>query len=356
MRKTAFIAFIVVSAIAACSGDQEPAKLRPAPVVPTMTPMAIAPPTKKADPEKGDKEDKEWTPAEFKTGGARWKDTGVYLDGRPIGFLNWGELPVALKPTWVRGKVSANQRPNSNDPGWRWKQQRFYKFTDYLKAAGVDVRKVKELHVYGPRFTNSVIATGADLRSPLGQKFMFRFGGLVSGKAIPAVPPGFAAGSPPDKIASVMIYIEKKPPELVRGEGFVLDGVPQEGVPYYGDPIRGGIRVYLDDRLAAIIKRQDLDPKNAPKGPDGEPAWNLAELLAAQAVDTSKVVELWVIRGEQRAEKLPGAQLPTLTFRASAQAKGGILLGPDKLRANVIALHTRALRADELPYVTPDDQ
>jgi hypothetical protein len=130
----------------------------------------------------------------------------------------------------------------------------------------------------------------------------------------------------------------------VPAVGFVLGNDVQYGVPYYGDPIRGGIRVYLDDRYATVIKRQDLDAKKAQKGPDGELSWELATLLDQQGVDTSKVVEMYVIRDEQRAEKISGEQLATMMFQASAQAKGGILLGPEKLRANALAFHTRALK------------
>jgi hypothetical protein len=361
MKKLLVVASAI--ALAACSGDKDqPAAVRPAPVQPTMTPQPVAAPVaadpdaKKKDGKKGDKDDEEWVPAEFKSGAARWKDTGVYLDGKPIGFLTWGELPVALKPAWVRDKVSANKRPNTNDPGWRWAQQRFYRFTDYLKAAGVDLTKVKEMHVIGPRFTNSIVATGKDLQSPLAKDFLFYFGGSVYGKAVPKVPAGFGGGNPPDKVAAVTVYIEKEPPRLEPGVGFVLGKEVLTGVPYFGDPIRGGIRIYLDDRYAAIIKRQDLDPAKASKTPDGELSWSLASLLAAQGVNTSKVAEVWVIRDDRRAEHLSGTELATLTFSANAQAKGGVLLGGQKFRANAIALHTHALKPEELPYITPDDQ
>src|SRR5438309_1851973 len=43
----------------------------------------------------------DWVPAEFKNGKARWKDTGVYLDGKPVGMLSFGELPFALLPVWI---------------------------------------------------------------------------------------------------------------------------------------------------------------------------------------------------------------------------------------------------------------
>lgn len=357
-----FVASMLTLAIGCSGGDKDPPVVRSAAVVPTMTPqaadagVAADPNAKKSDTTKGDQQDNEWVPAEFKTGAARWKDTGVYLDGRPIAFMTWGELPVSLKPVWLRDKVSANKRPGTNDPGWRWMQQRFYRFTDYLKALGVDLRKVKEMHIYGPKMTNSVVVTGKDLQSPLAQKFLFQFGGSTYGKAIPRVPEGFASGSPPDKVSAVMIYIEKTPPKLDREQGFLLGDTVQWGVPYFGDPIRGGVRIYLDDKYAAIVKRQELDPKQAVKTVDGEPVFSLAQLLAAQGVNTSKVVEVWAIQNERRVAKLPASELATLTFQASAQAKGGILLGDQKLRANALALHTRALKQEELPYVTPDDE
>jgi hypothetical protein len=311
---------------------------------------------KKKDAQKGDQEDNDWTPAEFKKGAARWKDTGVYLDGKPIGFLTFGELPITLKPTWVKDKVSQDKPPGCPEcPAWKWSQQRFYKFTDYLKAIGVDPRKVKVMHVYGPRLSQSVVVTGKDLMTKQAEKFMFRFGMDIGGKALPWVPEGFGNGKTPDKISGVMIYIDRKAPTVTR-EGIELDGKEVNGVPYYGEPIRGGIRVYLDDRLAAIIKRQELDPKNATKLPTGELAWSFGEWLKSKGVDSSKVVEGWVIREEKRAEKIPFAELEKMTFAASSQAKGGIMLGDKKIRASSIALHTRPIKDSELPVILDEEK
>lgn len=305
---------------------------------------------------KGDQQDEDWVPAEHKRGMARWKDTGVYLDGKPIGFLTFGELPIGLKPTWVKDKVSQNKPPGCEEcPAWKWSKQRFYKFTDYLKAMGIDIRKIKEIHVYGPRLSQSVVATGKDLQTKQANGFMFRFGMDVAGKALPWVPEGFGNGKTPDKIAGVMIYIERKPPKVTR-EGIELDGEMVTNVPYYGDPIRGGIRVYLDDRLATIIKRQELDPKAATKLPDGKLAWSFGEFLKSKGVDSSTVVEGWVIRDERRAEKIPWAELEKMSFAASSQAKGGIQLVEKNVRANAIALHTRQVKDDELPVILEEEE
>jgi hypothetical protein len=159
----------------------------------------------------------------------------------------------------------------------------------------------------------------------------------------------------PDKISGVMIYIDRKPPTVTR-EGIELDGKEVTGVPYYGDPIRGGIRVYLDDRLAAIIKRQELDPKQATTLPTGELVWNFGDWLKSKGVDGSKIIEGWVIRDELRAEKIPFADLAKMSFAASSQAKGGIILGDKKIRASSIALHTRQVKDSELPVILDEEK
>ncbi len=363
-----FVVLSIVAALVACKGNSdktEPPTLRSAAVVPTTTPTTTTTPTpstpsdpnkpaKVTDKKKGDQQDDEWVPAEFKSGAARWKDTGVYLDGKCIGFLSWAELPIGLKPTWMKDKISANKRPGSKDLGWRWGQQRYYRFTDYLTAMGIDIKTVKELHVYGPKLSNSVVATTKDLLSPAAKDFLFRFGSNVAGKAIPHVPEAFGHGNPPDKLASLMIYVEKEPPQL-KEDGFYLKDVYQQGVPYHGEPLRGGVRVYLDNRLAAIIKRQELDPKKATKAANGELQWSFAEFLTGQGVDFKNVAELYVIRDEMRAEKLAGSDIQSMTFQASAQAKGGVYLTDKLLRTNAIALHTKPVAPEDMPFVTTDD-
>jgi hypothetical protein len=341
---------------AACSDAKPPAKVKPrkpptggALSVKAGNPFTAAdiPP----DPEE------QYIPAEFKAGSDRWRDTGVYLDGKPIAMLTWAELPLSLPVTWIQTKMSANKRyGHPEETGWRWGRVRRYKFTDYFKALGIDVRKIKEVHVYGPRFSDSIVATGKDLLGPDGDKFMFRFAGKTSGKPIADPPPGFGNGKSPDKVAGVMIYIKKKPPTLVRNVGFELDGVVQDGVPYFGEPLRGGVRVYLDDHLVAYIKRQDLPAAKGTPTPDGQLEWSLYDILAGQGVETSKVVEGWVIRQDKRQERIAADELRAIKFTAGSQAKGAILLGPQQLRVQSLALHTRALDPSTFPVRDDNDE
>lgn len=295
----------------------------------------------------------DWVAKEHASGMSKWRDVGVYVDGMPVGFMTFGEMPIKCKTTWLKEKVSADMRYGMNDPGWKWARKRIFLFSDYLKSLDIDVRKVKEIHVYGPKPTETLIVQGKDIGNP---EFYFSYGANVSGKPIPHAPENFGNRKIGDKIGSVMVYMKKKPPILVRDVGMVLDGEAQDGVPYYGEPVRGGIRIYLDDKLVTTIKRQDLDPKKATKGPDGELEWKLAEFLSDHGVDTKKVVELYAIREDQRQEKIPGSEIATIKFEATTQGRGGILLGKDDIRAEVLAMHTREIKPDEMPPPLQDDE
>ena len=289
------------------------------------------------------------------SGANRWRDTGVYIDGRPIGMLGFGELPIGLKPVWIEEEHSIELEPGYTGPTTQIIAERRYRLLDYLKAAGVDVARIKEIHVMGPKLSEVIIASGKELRSATGQQFMFRFGGGVGGKPIPAVPANFGNRVKPDKISAVMAYITKKPPVLVPDEGLALDGKPVDGVPYFGEPVRGGVRVYDDDRLSLIIKKATLEETPGEMGSDHKMHWKLATLFKQSGVDLSKVVEAWAIADERRKQKFTRAELDTLTFTLSDSDKNEILVGDGKLRVNALALHSHALKPEELPQIRPDE-
>jgi hypothetical protein len=286
----------------------------------------------------------------------KWKDTGVYVDGQPRGVLGFGELPIALKPVWVADRVSTEIEPGTKGPGFAVEKERSYRFSEYLAALGVDLRRVKEVQISGPHFSETTVVTGAELRSKRAAGFLFRFGGIVGGKAIPIVPAKFGNGMKPDKISLVCVYVDKKPPK-VGEEGLELDGHMLTGVPYYGEPLRGGVRVYEDDQLRLVIKRPLLrDTEPSGKGPDGALRWALLPLLKENGVDTGKIVEAWVIRDERRKEKLGRAELERAWFEQGRKHDNKIYLGDGKVPAQAIALHARALGPDDLPQILPGEE
>ena len=285
----------------------------------------------------------------------RFRDTGIYVDGRPIGVLGFGELPIALKPVWVPEEHSIEFDYGYKGPRTRTTLARRYRVIDILKACGVDVERIKEIQAMGTKPTEVIIASGKELRSKKGQDFMIRFGASVGGKPIPVVPDQFGNGLMPDKISSIMVYITKKPPTLDRELGLQLDGKTVDGIPYYGDQMRGGVRVYSDDRLQLAIGPQLLEDMPATVGPDGKKHWSLIAVLKANGLDLSKVVEGWVIADERRKHKYTRAELDNITFTVDAEHKNQLLLGDGTVRVDAFALHSHALTPDELPQIRPEE-
>ncbi|MEZ4404209.1 MAG: hypothetical protein R3B06_29575 [Kofleriaceae bacterium] len=346
-RSAWMMCMVLAVVVAACRDKKDAAPAPPPP------PVAVADGDAGIDafiitvPEDTD-EDKEYVPAEFKSGADRWKDTGIYVDGRFVGLLAWAELPRSLPVVWIPVKASAPKRYGTADTGWRWAKERRYRFRDLVTSLGIEPRKVKALHVYGPKFSETIVVTGKALASKAADEFYFRFAGIVSGKALPSLPAGLANGTSPDKISALMIYVDKEPPVLERNVGLVLDGEVQSGVPYFGTPLRGGVRVYKDDRLVVYIKRQDLPVAEANTS-SGEPQWQLFPYLQARGVETADLAEAWVVRDEKWEERFDRAQLQGLWFGASAQAKGHIELADPNHPGQVIKAQALILRTSPLP-------
>ena len=79
----------------------------------------------------------------------RFKDPGVYIDGVPTSVLRFGELPITLKPVWIEERAAVAFKKGDEGPRFRITKTRRYRFSDYFRELGVDLEKIKELHIYG---------------------------------------------------------------------------------------------------------------------------------------------------------------------------------------------------------------
>ncbi len=130
-------------------------------------------------------------------------------------------------------------------------------------------------------------------------------------------------------------------------------------LPYVEEPMRGGIRIHLDNTYATRIKRNELvESGEAFKAAseDGQETWSFFGFLKAQGIDTDKVEEAWIIHDERRVQRLSRGELVTATFMANPQNKGEILFGYDKTPTHAIALHTKPLQPEDLPVIMPNER
>ena len=283
-----------------------------------------------------------WIPGEHKSGKGRWKDAGAYVDGVPVGMFWFGELPSTLKPVWVEEIEGLDFLPGDPPPYEKVVRVRRYRFSDYFEAVGVKLEDIKELHVYGPN-RQFLVVTGEEFLQ-VKDYFYFRFGLGTHGKAIAVIPKDL--GKNFDRLMAAAVYIKKKPPAVGQTEDgdpvLLLDGKPIEGIPYFGEPRPGGIRVYKDDRLVAVIKRNKLDLDAGETGADGEVRWDLLGTLQSLGVTTTDIVQAEVIYDERRTVRFERTELESMKFRSVSKQKGLIQLN-DKTPAHALTFYSKPL-------------
>lgn len=182
-----------------------------------------------------------------KKGEGQFRDSAVYLDGRARGVLRFAELPPGLEPFTM---------PEIDDLD----VARYYRLGDYFAKVGIDVAKIRELHVYGSHDRVSVI-TGDEFRAAK-DRMVFDFTQQVTGKPRARWSQLHALRHHPmvDVILGISVYQDKTPPLYQHGE-LLLDGQVTEGIPYVEDGIPKGTRVYIDGKLTGWVRRKTLPDK-----------------------------------------------------------------------------------------------
>lgn len=262
------------------------------------------------------------------SGRDRWRGGGVYLDGRPLAVLRYGELPIGLEPIWHTQRRRRPFRPGEPITYEEVKVRR-YRVVDYLRALAVPIDKIDEVHIHGARNT-AIVISRRDLVEH-ADDVLFKFAGDTFGKPIPLIR-NLPVGTSFDDLQALAIYIERTPPALAADQTLVLDGTPVVGIPYHGEPLREGIRVYVDNRLAAVIKRNQL--QTAP----GAVTWRLADVLARHGIETERLARVELIHQDVRTASLPWCDLAFVFDPASS---GEIDVGEQGLPANALALFTK---------------
>jgi len=129
-------------------------------------------------------------------------------------------------------------------------------------------------------------------------------------------------------------------------------------VPYFGEPVRGGIRVYDDDKLAFIVKKRMLEDIEPASTSGGMRHYKLLDLLRAESpgAPVDKLVEGWVIADEERKRKMTREELDNVTVAIGDKHKTEVDIGAIKMPVTAIALHTHHVGPDELPQIRPDER
>ncbi len=230
-----------------------------------------------------------------KSGGGAFPDSAVYVDGKARGVLRYGELPPALEPVAM---------PQIDDLPIR----RYYRITDYLKDIGVDVGAIREIHFYGSHDRIAVL-TGEELRAAQ-DKMVFDFTQQVQGKPRARWSQLHALHHKPmvDVILSIAVYVEKPAP-LYRDGQLWLDGkAVEDAIPYVGDSVPKGTRVYADGSLLGWVRRKALpNTLIAPGSEQTRAQFSTEAFLAWVGADTRRARAIEFYDGDALLARVDGA-------------------------------------------------
>jgi hypothetical protein len=280
-----------------------------------------------------------WQPDPAEEGGrnfAAFRETWIYVDGVPKGALLFAELPVDLPLAWKDDVVSIDFIVGDPPPHEKKVQVLRWRLSDWFKLAGIDVAKIKMVYLHGSGY---VSIPGPQFRK-FSDGITFDLTGNDLSKSRFYWPTNMPTNTSYDRYAAVSVFIDKPPLKLDEHNNPFINDVEVNGIPYHGTPERGGFRVYVDYKLAMVVKRNELG-KVGQLAPD---RWNLMKLLEARGTKVAPVAgDLVVANGlvEQKRDRLDAAYVHELEIGVNPQASGTMLLGKDNRPATALHLYTQ---------------
>jgi hypothetical protein len=278
---------------------------------------------------------------------ARYGEAAVYVDGEPRAVLRVMELPPKLRPVAQPALGGSVDR---------------YLLAEYLKAEGLDLAKIRAVHLYGGVRVSPL--TGDEVRAHASE-LSFEFGGGDRGK--PRI--HYCADiTPPariDMISAMVVYVDKEPPVFhsdAQG-GFLAfsDGVPIEGIPYAAREQSKGTRVYVDGALAGVVKRKQLSDKLVVGRAGTDTQFSLSAYFTSIGVDASKSRAVDLLSGDDLVERVDArgwSEQQSLFFTIPAHSQGQIVVGlqgTDGERAKISAVQIFSKLEPPQRWVAPTE-
>ena len=248
-------------------------------------------------------------------------DVPVFVDGKQVSVLRYGELPPGVTET-----------TNPAEPD---SERRYFRLWDYLKAIGASPERVQALHFAGK--TNEIASLeGSELRAEK-DRFVFDFIGGTGGVAEPMWRvKGLKNRLHIDGFTGINVFVATKPWEIDPRERCYLDGDDCKPVARFtSEDLKKGTRVYVDGKLTAYVKRRLLsNDALVSKAESGDAIYSMDKYLASLGIDGAHAKEIRLFAGDDFVASATGSQWAAdagkLTFYLVKHGHG-------KVRANVPA-------------------
>ncbi|HEY0193563.1 MAG TPA: hypothetical protein VGC42_20745, partial [Kofleriaceae bacterium] len=278
------------------------------------------------------------------SGFTAFKETWVYVDGVPKGAMLFAEMPATLPIAWKDDVIGLDFTPDDPPPHEKKVQLLRWRLADYLTFLGIDIKKIKYVYLHG----NGYVAISGDTFRKFADGITFDLTGNDLTKSRFYWPKTMKTNAQFDRYAAVSVFIDKPPLDIDIHHTASINGEFVAGIPYHGTPERGGFRVYVDYKLAMVVKRNELgatgrvDPEH----------WDLMKLLEAHGVKAQPVAADLVMskaRVTLTRTRVDADYVKNLTLGINQQASGTLLVGKDSKPATALHLYTKG----HVPPVLP---
>lgn len=214
----------------------------------------------------------------------------VFVDGKPVAVLRYGELPRNME------LLADPEQPKG--------RKYLYRLQDYLTSVGVNVAAIQTMHLRDLR-EKVVTVEGAELRRDKN-RFMFAFMQGTTGIAHTQwSTEGLKDGLHIDEIAMINIYAKTPAAEVDRERHcYVKEGQCTSELPA-GLEAPKGTRVYLDHRFLGYVKRRSLsDSMIVGRLDDGSYRYSLAKFAAGVGVNDGEIANVEITSGDEVVARL----------------------------------------------------
>lgn len=227
----------------------------------------------------------------------RFRPPAVLLDGEPLAVLRFRELPPALPPVWKTledGRVV-----------------RRFSFVAWLRHVGVEPAELALASFHGGRNRVAHI----EGRALADADLLFSFTQDTRGKLRLEWPARVVAGDTVDGVRAITLHRVRPP---LEGDA-------------HRDAVPGGLRVYLDGRLAGVARRAAV----------GEEGRGLPAILASLGISLEGVHAADLVFGDDATARVPARRLGRLRFLGKRGGGGQLVLDGSGRRASALLLHRR---------------
>jgi hypothetical protein len=297
--------------------------------------------------------------AEGQHGSRRMKnlDVPVLVDGEQVAVLRHGELPTAL--------VAHDDAANGIS------EKRYFRFTEYFAAIGVDVSKIKAVH-FQANHDRVASLEGSELRAQ-SARFVFDFLGGDEGMVKSAYDTtGLKNAFHSSEMYAVSVFVKKDAPKVDTSRScYVVEGKCNNALAYVDGKVPTGTRIYADGKLVGMAKRRTLSDAIV-MGRDGDDyKYSVAKFVTALGADADHATAIDLLQGDDVVARFDASEWQkdsaALSFRlpkhnhgkirinvpATVQAKSDSPANREAL-VTAIIVHHRSVKATELAPISDE--